>query len=251
MRISWKEQLESERQSTQPRVPVQETKISKPLTEKPVGIAVVGETPRLTEEFVGETHRVLEFTQIHLPGGQHRKGPMYLWVAGEVTERRGRAEQVALFFLGPLPHIQHHNAAKWVSLPLWIPKALPLQHNRYAETKKKVQIKEQIRTPEKELSDEEISNLSDAELKTLVIRMLTEMIEYGHKIKEEVKAMQSEIKKNVQGTNSEGKETGTQIKDLDKKEEINMQPEQNEETRIQKNKKRLRNLQDNFKSSNI
>ena len=41
------------------------------------------------------------------------------------------------------------------------------------------------------------------------------------------------------------------LKDLDKKEEINMQPEQNEETRIQKNKKRLRNLQDNFKSSNI
>ena len=47
-------------------------------------------------------------------------------------------------------------------------------------------MKEQIKTPEKELSDEEIANLSDAELKTLVIRMLTE-IEYGHKIKEEVK----------------------------------------------------------------
>ena len=37
--------------------------------------------------------------------------------------------------------------------------------------------------------------------------MLTEMIEYSHKIKEEVKAIQSEIKKNIQGTNSEGKET--------------------------------------------
>ena len=48
--------------------------------------------------------------------------------------------------------------------------------------------------------------------------MLTEMIEYGHKIKEEVKAMQSEIKKNIQGTNSEGKGTGTQIKDLGQKE---------------------------------
>ena len=57
--------------------------------------------------------------------------------------------------------------------------------------------------------------------------------------------MQSKIKKNIQGNNSEGKETGTQIKDLDKKEEINMQPEQNEETRIQKNE-RLRNLQDNL-----
>ena len=46
------------------------------------------------------------------------------------------------------------------------------------------QMKEQIKTPEKELSDEEIANLSDAEFKTLIIRMLTEMIVYGHKIKE-------------------------------------------------------------------
>ena len=45
--------------------------------------------------------------------------------------------------------------------------------------------------------------------------------------------MKSEIKENVQGTNSEGKETGTQINDLEQKEEINIQPEQNEETIIQ------------------
>ena len=72
------------------------------------------------------------------------------------------------------------------------------------------------------------------------------MIEYSHKIKEKVKATQSEIKKNIQGTNSEGKETGTQINDLEQKEEINIQLEQNEETRIQKNEERLRNLQDNI-----
>ena len=60
-----------------------------------------------------------------------------------------------------------------------------------------------------------------------------------------------EIKKNLQGTNDEGKETGTQINRLDQKEEINIQPEQNEETRIQKNEERLRNLQDNFKYYNI
>ena len=70
------------------------------------------------------------------------------------------------------------------------------------------------------------------------------MVEYGHKIEEEVKAMQSEIKENVQGANSEGKETRTQINDLDQKEEVNIQPEQSEETRKQKNE-RLRNLQDN------
>ena len=80
------------------------------------------------------------------------------------------------------------------------------------------QIKEQIETPEKELSNEETANLSDAEFKTLVIGMLTEMIEYSHKIKEEGKAIQSEIKKNVQGTNNDGKDTGTQINGLDQKE---------------------------------
>ena len=60
------------------------------------------------------------------------------------------------------------------------------------------------------------------------------MVGYGHKMEENVKAMQSEIKKNIQGTNSKGKETGTQINDLEQKEEINIQLEQNEETRTQK-----------------
>ena len=108
-------------------------------------------------------------------------------------------------------------------------------------------MKKQIKTPEKELSDEKIDNLSDAELKTLVIRMLTEMTEYGCKIKEEVKPIQSEIKVNIQGTNSEGKETRIQINNLEQKEEMNIQLEQNEETRIQKNEEKLRNLWDNFK----
>ena len=59
------------------------------------------------------------------------------------------------------------------------------------------QMKEQIKTPKIELSEEEIANLSDAEFKTLVIRMPTEMVEYGLKIQEEVKAMKNEIKENV------------------------------------------------------
>ena len=65
--------------------------------------------------------------------------------------------------------------------------------------------------------------------------MLTEMVEYGCKIEEKMKAMKSEIMENVQGTNSDQKETGTQINSLEQKEEINSQPEQNEETRIRKN----------------
>ena len=64
--------------------------------------------------------------------------------------------------------------------------------------------------------------------------MLTEMVVYGCKIEEKVKAMKSEIRKNVQGSNSDRKETGTQINDLEQKEDRNFQPEQNEETRIQK-----------------
>ena len=114
------------------------------------------------------------------------------------------------------------------------------------------QMKEQIKAPEEiQPRGKEIANLPDAQFKTLVIRMLIEMAEYGRKIQEKVKAMKSEIKENTQGTNSDGKETGTQINGLDQKEEINIQPEQNEETRIQKNEERLRNLWDNFKGSNI
>ena len=78
-------------------------------------------------------------------------------------------------------------------------------------------MKEQIKTQEKELSNKEIDNLSDATFKTLVIRMLTENIEHGRKIEEEVKSMQSEILKNIQGTNSEGKVTRTQVKNLEQK----------------------------------
>ena len=80
--------------------------------------------------------------------------------------------------------------------------------------------------------------------------MLTELIELRRKTKEEMKATQSEIKQNIQGTNSEEKETGTQINDLKQKEEINIQPEQNEETTIHKNES-LGNLWDIFKRSNI
>ena len=59
--------------------------------------------------------------------------------------------------------------------------------------------------------------------------MLTEMVEYGCKTEAKVKAMQSKIEENIQGTNSERKETGTQINNLDQKEERNIQPEENEE----------------------
>ena len=56
--------------------------------------------------------------------------------------------------------------------------------------------------------------------------MLTEMVECGYKIEEEVKAMQSEIDKNIQGTIGEGKETGIQINYLEQKEDQNRMKKQ-------------------------
>ena len=104
------------------------------------------------------------------------------------------------------------------------------------------QMKEQSKTPERELSDEDTANLSDGESKALVTKTLTELIELGWKMKEQMKDTQNEIKQNIQGTNSDGKETRTQCNGLEQKEEINIQLEQNEETRIHKNEERLRNL---------
>ena len=102
-----------------------------------------------------------------------------------------------------------------------------------------------------QLSSEQIANLSDAQFNTLVIKKLTELVEFGRKLDEKMKAMVRETKENVQGTNSDAKETGTQINGVDQKEERNIQPEKNEETRIQKNEETLKNLQDILKCSNI
>ena len=102
---------------------------------------------------------------------------------------------------------------------------------------------EHFKAPEKiQLSEEEIANLSGAQFKTLVINTLTELVEVVRKVDEKMKPMLRETKENVQGTNSDAKETGTQINGVDEKEERNIQPEKNEETRIQKNEEGLRNL---------
>ena len=113
------------------------------------------------------------------------------------------------------------------------------------------QMKEHNKTTEKGLSKMEITNLSDTELKTLVIGRLRELTEYGNNIKEEMKATLSETKKNLQGTNKEGEEVGIQINDLEHKEEISIHPEQQEEIRIQKNEDSIRSLWDITKCTNI
>ena len=75
---------------------------------------------------------------------------------------------------------------------------------------------EHFKAPEKiQLSEEEIANLSYAQFKTLVIKTLAELVECVRKLDEKMKPMLRETKENVQGTNSDAKETGTQINSVD------------------------------------
>ena len=83
--------------------------------------------------------------------------------------------------------------------------------------------------------------------------MPKEFTEYSNNIKktkEEMKVTLSEIKKNLQGTNTEGEEARVQINDLEHKEEISIQSDQ-EEIRIQKSKDSIRSLWDIAKHTNI
>ena len=96
------------------------------------------------------------------------------------------------------------------------------------------QMKEQIKTPQKELNEIEISNLSAREFQTLVIRMLKKLSEDLNSIKKiqsEMKDTLIEIKNNLQGNNSRVDEAENQINDLEHKEAKSNQSEQ--EKRIQ------------------
>ena len=90
------------------------------------------------------------------------------------------------------------------------------------------QMKEEIKTPEQELNKMEMSNMSDMEFKTLVIRKLKELSEdlsSIKKIQSEMKDMLIEIKNNCQGNKSRMNKAETQINDLEHKEEKNNQTE--------------------------
>ena len=98
-------------------------------------------------------------------------------------------------------------------------------------------MKEQSKTPEKELNEMEINNLSDAEFKTLVIRMLKELGEELSSIKKtqsEMKDILIEIQNNLQGNNSGVDETENQINDLEHKGVKNNQSEHQEEKKESK-----------------
>ena len=80
----------------------------------------------------------------------------------------------------PLPHVQRHSTVTSVTLPQGTPKAPPLKVTDAPTQKKVAQMTEHFKAPEKiQLSEEEIANLSDAQFKTLVIKTLTELVEFG------------------------------------------------------------------------
>ena len=133
------------------------------------------------------------------------EGPNSLVGSGGSDWKCARAQQAALFPLGPLPHRQHPNTVTCVVLSGKYLRLRPLQCSRHVETKKYDPNERTDQSSRKRTKWQGNDILSNAEFKTLVIRMLTEMTEYRCKIEEEVKAMQSAIKKNIQGTNSERK----------------------------------------------
>ena len=115
-------------------------------------------------------------------------------------------------------------------------------------------MKEQIKTPAKELNNMEISNLSDAEFKTMAIKMLKElMLSSIKKIQSETKYSLIEVKNNLQGNNSRMDEADNQVNYLEHKEAKNKQSEQEEEknNNNKKYKDSVSSLWDNCKHSNF
>ena len=97
-------------------------------------------------------------------------------------------------------------------------------------------MKEQIKIPEKELNKMEISTLSDAEFKTLIIRMLKELneVQQHKKFQSVMKDSLIEIKNNLQGNNSRVDEARNQINDLEYKEAKTTNQNNKKKKRIQK-----------------
>ena len=114
------------------------------------------------------------------------------------------------------------------------------------------QMREQIKTPEKKLNKREISNLSDAEFKTLIIRMLKELSEDLNSIKNfQLEMMDTliKIKNNLQGSNSRVDEAKNQINDLEDRREKTSNQNKRKKKRVQKIEDSVSSLWDNFKYS--
>ena len=99
--------------------------------------------------------------------------------------------------LGPSPTYSITAQQPALPRPQGTPKAPPLKVTDKPRQKKKMaQMTEHFKAPEKiQLSEEEIANLSDAQFKTLIIKTLTELVEFGWKIDEKMKAILREQRK--------------------------------------------------------
>ena len=165
-----------------------EIKLQSLWLKTPVGVeAAARETP-LTGQFFGETRRALEPTptQVSAPRraqficGQQGKG---------LKTGRGQSKWHCSF-LDPSPTYSTTTQQLGLPHPGEHLRLHPLHRNRCAKAKKNMAlIKEQVKAPKIELNNEGIANLADAQFKTLVIRLPTEMVEYGHKMEEKMKAM--------------------------------------------------------------
>ena len=112
-------------------------------------------------------------------------------------------------------------------------------------------MKGQIKTPEKELNEMEIINLSHADYKTLVIRMFKELSEdlsSIQKIQSEMKDTPIEMKKNLQGNNSRVDEAENQINDLEHKE---AKKKQQQQKKNQNNKKKEESKENEKSASSL
>ena len=176
-----------------------------------------------------------------------------MWVAEGVAEIRWRVERAPLLPLSPSPMYSVTAQRPALPRPGGTPKALPLYVTGPPRPKKKKK-GPNYRTLQSSRKNTTKRGRDSQPISCTIQNTgnkVTELVEFGRKLDEKMKAMLRETKENVQGTNTDAKETGTQINGVDQKEERNIQPEKNEETRIQKNEEKLRNLQDILKCSNI
>ena len=118
-------------------------------------VAKIGETPSLTQEFI---------------------------------EKCMRDEQVSctVSSLAPLPQAAPQCSKEFCPAQVTTEGPAPLQLNWGPKQRNRAKIKEQNKTSERELSDEDIANLSDGEFKALVIKMLMKLMELGQKMKEQM-----------------------------------------------------------------
>ena len=139
MQINWEEQVGSETDPTTQGSSAGEKSLKISDWKHLWGLRQQQEKLPASQEFVGETHRVLEHTQTHPHGNQYQKGPIWLWVAGEVTENWQRADQVELSLSDPCPTYSVTKQPHGLPHPGEHLRLCPLLCNSQAETKNKKQ----------------------------------------------------------------------------------------------------------------